>query len=214
MEVVHLTARRRENLGTRPSRALREEGLLPAVIYGHNQPPEYVVLNRHDVEVALHHGARTLDLKVDGKAQQYLIKEVQHNHLDSEVIHVDLMRVDVHERVRVNVGVEPRGTPKGVSEGGIFDPVLASIEVECRVTEIPDVLHPLVTNLGLGQSLLVKDLELPPGVKAITDPDAIVAIVRAKGVEEEEVAEEGEAEGETSAEPERITRAKKEEEED
>lgn len=213
MDTVQLKAQPREKLGTRPARAVRAQGLLPVVIYGHNEPPEFIALDRHEVEVALEHGARTLDVNVGGEVKQYLIKDVQHNHLDTAAIHLDLMRVDIHERIRVSVSVEPRGIAKGVSEGGIFDQMLSSIEVECRVTEIPGILHPVVTDMVLGQSLLVKDLVLPPGVTAVTDPNAIVAIVRAMGAEAEEPLATAEAESSTS-EPERITRPKKEEAEE
>ncbi len=210
MENVTLKAESRTLLGTRAARALRDEGRLPAVIYGHGEPPEAVSLARHDVEVALGHGARTLQVELGGEAKQYLIKDVQYDHLDHEPIHLDLARVDVNERVTVRVGIELRGVPNGVSEGGVLDQHMADIEVECLVTEIPDTLHPFVTDLGLEDSLLVKDLELPPGVESLADPDERVATVRAlMAAAEPEPTEEVE---ESTEEPERIGRVRKEEE--
>ena len=210
MENMTLKAESRTSLGTRAARALRDEGRLPAVIYGHGEPPEAVSLARHDVEVALGHGARTLQVELGGEAKQYLIKDVQYDHLDHEPIHLDLTRVDVNERVTVRVGIELRGVPNGVSEGGVLDQHMADIEVECLVTEIPDTLHPVVTDLGLEDSLLVKDLELPPGVESLADPDERVATVRAlMAAAEPEPTEEVE---EATEEPERIGRARKEEE--
>ena len=210
MENMTLKAESRTALGTRAARALRDEGRLPAVIYGHGEPPEAVSLARHDVEVALGHGARTLQVELGGEVRQYLIKDVQYDHLDHELIHMDLARVDVNERVIVRVGIELRGVPKGVSEGGALDQHMADIEVECLVTEIPDTLHPVVTDLGLEDSLLVKDLELPPGVESLADPDERVATVRAlMAAAEPEPTEEAE---EATEEPERIGRVRKEEE--
>lgn len=210
MENITLTAESRTSLGTRAARALRNEGRLPAIIYGHGEPPEAVSLARHDVKVALGHGARTLQVELGGEAKQYLIKDVQYDHLDHEPIHLDLTRVDVDERVTVRVGIELRGVPNGVSDGGVLDQHMADIEVECLVTEIPDTLHPVVTDLGLEGSLLVKDLELPPGVESLADPDERVATVRAlMAAAEPEPAEEVE---ETTEEPERIGRVRKEEE--
>lgn len=210
MENMTLKAESRTSLGTRAARALRDEGRLPAIIYGHGEPPEAVSLARHDVEVALGHGARTLQVKLGGEAKQYLIKDVQYDHLDHEPIHLDLTRVDINERVTVRVGIELRGVPNGVSEGGVLDQHMADIEVECLVAEIPDTLHPVVTDLGLEDSLLVKDLELPPGVESLADPDERVATVRAlMAAAEPEPTEEVE---EATEEPERIGRVRKEEE--
>ncbi len=209
METTTLAGENRNSVGTRASRALRECGKLPAVIYGHGEAPESVALVLHDVVVALSRGARTLEVDVNGKASQYLIKEVQYDYLNHTPIHLDLTRVDLHERVTVRVGIELRGVPKGVAEGGTLDLHLADLEVECMVSQIPETLHPLVVDLGVGDSLLVKDLELPDGVTATIDGDERVATVRAVVVEVEEEAEASEeAEGD-SAEPERIGRVRK-----
>jgi large subunit ribosomal protein L25 len=209
-----LKAQRRSEKGTRVCRALRAQGLLPAIVYGHREAPERISLPRHDVEVALGHGARTLQVDVDGKLQPCLIKEVQYDYLHKSPIHLDLARVDLHERVRVRVGIELRGVPKGVSDGGVLDQHMAYIEVECTVTDIPDTLHPIILHLGLGESLYVKDLPLPPGVKPLAAADDRVATVRELAAIPEPVAApavEGEAQ---PAEPERIGRVRKEETEE
>jgi len=211
METMTLTAEPRSSSGTRDARRLRALGRVPAVIYGHGEPPESVSFLLHDVEWALQHGARTLPVTTGKKTKQYLIKEVQYDHLGATPIHVDLARVDLDERVEVSVGIELRGTPKGISEGGVLDQFIASIDVECLVTAIPDTLHPMVTELGLGDVLRVRDLVLPEGVVVLTDPDDRIATVRELVPE---VEAEAETEGEAgSAEPERIGRVRKDEEE-
>jgi len=212
MEIVTLKSEPRQADGTRKARALRKEGKLPVVIYGHGEAPEAIALDQHEVEVALKHGARTLKVDVRGEAKPYLIKEVQYDHFAETPIHIDLARVDLNERVKVKVGIELRGTPKGVSEGGVLDQPMGQIEVECLVTDIPDTLHPFVSQLGLGESLYVKDLKLPEGVVALADPDDRIATVR-KIVEAAPVAAPVEGEEGAVAEPERIGRIKKEEEE-
>lgn len=210
METTKLKADPRSAVGTRAARKLRAGGQLPAVIYGHGEPPESVSLSRREVESSLAHGARTLEIHLNGVSKQYLIKEVQYDHLDTTAIHLDLARVDMDERVVVQVGVELRGVPKGVADGGVLEQLLAEIEIECRVTDIPDTLHPMVTELGVGDSLTVKDLELPPGVLAKGDPDERVATVRAV-VEAPEPEEEAEDEAE-AGQPERIGRIRKDDE--
>jgi large subunit ribosomal protein L25 len=212
MEIITLKSEPRQADGTRKARTLRKNGKLPVVIYGHGEPPESIALDQHEVEVALKHGARTLNVDIGGQAKPYLIKEVQYDHFAETPIHIDLARVDLNERVQVKVGIELRGTPKGVSEGGVLDQSMGQIEVECLVTDIPDTLHPLVTHLSLGESLLVRDLKLPPGVVALADPDDRIATVR-KIVEAAPVAAAPvEGEEAAAAEPERIGRVKKEEE--
>ncbi len=210
MEMITLTGKRRTELGTRASKALRATGMLPVIIYGHGETPEAVSLQLHDVRVALAHGARTLQVKHGRAKKQYLIKDVQYDHLGQMPIHLDLTRVDLDERVKVRVGIELRGVPKGVAEGGVLDQYMADLEVECLVREIPETLHPLVIELALGDSLLVKDLELPAGVIALAEPDARVATVRAMAEAPEPEASEEAAE-ETS-QPEVIGRVRKEEE--
>jgi len=214
METIELKGERRTVAGTRDARKLREQGRLPAIIYGHGETPETISLNLHDVEVGLAHGVRTMGVVVDGKKGQYLIKEVQYDHLDHTPIHMDLTRVNMNERVTVSVGIELRGTPEGTHEGGILDQHMAQIEVECLVSQIPETFHPLVNHLNVGDTLLVKDLEPPAGVTVLADPEERVCTVRAKAAaaatEEEE---EAEGEEEAVAEPERIGRVRKDEEE-
>ncbi len=210
MEIVTIQASVRQPKGSRVARSLRETGSLPAIIYGHKEPPEAVALTAHEVELALAHGARMLQVNVSGRVRPCLIKEVQYDHLQRSPIHLDLTRVNLTERVKVRVGIELKGVPKGVSEGGVLEQHLAAIEVECLVTEIPGTLHPVVGHLGLGESLLVKDLVLPAGVRTVSDPEDRVASVRE--LVEAPVAPllvEG-AEG--PVEPERIGRVRKEEE--
>lgn len=210
METLVLRGERRDHVGTRSSRALRAAGRVPAVVYGHGETPETLSLNLHDVMVGLAHGARTFEVEVAGAKKQFLIKEVQYDHMDATPIHLDLTRVDMNERVTVSVGIELRGTPKGAADGGVLEQYHADIEVECMVSQIPETLHPLVTELGVGDALLVKDLVLPAGVTTTFDPDERIASVRAQAVETEEAGEEDEASAE--GEPERIGRVRKDDE--
>lgn len=212
MEMITLNGEPRTEVGTRVSRALRTTGNLPAIIYGHGEAPETLSLGLHDVEVALAHGARMLQVKLGSGTNLYLIKEVQYDYLDHTPIHLDLTRVDLDERVKVRVGIELRGVPKGISEGGVLDQHQADVEVECLVTEIPDTFRPVVIELALGDSLLVKDLEMPSGVVLLTDSEERIATVRA--LLEAPEPEEGEEGEEGAPEPKMIGRTSKEEDAD
>ena len=213
METMTLACESRSDLGTRATRQLRKTGRLPVVAYGHGEAPETFSLVQHDVEVALAHGIRMMKLDVGGKVQLFLIKDVQYDHFDHLPIHMDLTRVDLNERVTVRVGIELKGVPKGIADGGILDQLMPDIEVECLVTDIPDTLHPVVAELGVGDFLLVKDLVLPTGVTATADGEDRVAMVKilATAAEDEETPE---SEEEKSDQPEMIGRVRKDEESD
>ncbi len=200
-QALVLKAKKREQVGSRMSRKIRSQGLLPAIIYGHKQEPVSIQLDYHDFALELQHHHRLLDIELDGKQEKLLVKDVQYDYMGDKYVHVDLARVNLDERVQVTVSVELKGIPVGVTEGGILEQAMVDVELECLVTSIPESIRVKVGELKLGQHLLAKDLELPAGTKLVTDPDALVAIVRAKGEEVEEVTPEV-AEG---VEPEVIT---------
>lgn len=214
MEIAAIQGEPRRPGGRRANRRVRNAGLVPSVIYGHDQPPETVALSLHDILIALDHQQHVIRLVIDGDEQQYLIKDVQYDHLQKTPIHVDLMRVDPNERVHVKVPVELRGTPQGAHEGGILVHVLTDIDVDCPLLRIPEAIHKNIKDLGLGEALHVGDLDFPEGVKPVHKADDIVAVVRVKrGVHVEAEEEEAPVE-EGAGEPEVIGRAAKEEAEE
>ncbi len=209
MERATIDATKRTPGGTQTARRLRKTGQLPAIIYGHGQPPQAVSLPTHDVCNELHHGSHLLRLSIDGAEEQFFVKEVQYDYLGTNPMHLDLTRVNLDERVKVTVAVELKGVPVGVKEGGVLDQLLGDLEVECVVTQIPEILRPNVAKLGLSESLHVKEIEYPEGVVPVTSGDEVVCTVRvlAEPTEEEEATE---GEGGT-AEPELIRKPKEEE---
>ncbi|MEW6200211.1 MAG: 50S ribosomal protein L25 [Planctomycetota bacterium] len=212
MDIATIQGETRTLGGRHANDRLRRQGLVPAVIYGHGKDPEYVSLSRHDIELALAHLQHVVQLKVGGREQQYLIKDVQYDHLQKTPIHVDLMRVDPNERVRVKVAIDLRGTPAGTLKGGTLVQVLAEAEIECLLLKIPDSIRARVDHLELNDMLHVREIEVPPDVKILHSPDDIVAVVhppRTTVTPEAEAA--APAEG---AEPEVISKGVKEEAED
>ncbi len=212
-ERLQLKSEVRTAVGTRHSEALRKQGLLPAVIYGHGKDPVAVSMNYHDFVEGLHHGHRLLDLEIDGKPQTLLVKDLQYDAFGVKVIHADLVRVDLTERVTVEVAIELKGTAVGTEQGAIVDQMLAALEIECLVSDIPDSIPVSVKALDVGDTIHAKDITLEGDMKIVTDPEALVAlchIVAAQAEEEEEEGAEGEEEEMTS--PEVITERKSEEE--
>ncbi len=186
-----LTLSGREKLGTRAARRLRAEGLVPGIIYGHGEANRPVAMARHDIELAIQHGERLIRGEVSGKQENFLIKDVQYDYLGQNVLHVDLARVRLDERVEVTVPIELRGTPVGVdSEDGVLTKLLPEVRLECVVTSIPEEIRASVAALHVNESLRVADLELPEGVKVLEEPETVIASVTVVAEEEAAPAEE------------------------
>jgi len=205
-QAAQVTAKSRSELGSRANKRLRSAGMLPGVIYGHKEAIIPITLPKKDVVTHLTHGAHLFDLAIDGKSEKVLIKEVQYDHLGLEVIHVDFARVSLDEKVEVTVPLELKGTPKGEEEGAVLQQIVAELEIECLVTDIPDAIRHNVSDMAKDSVLHVKELKLPAGVRVLQDEDLIVAMVREI---KEEVAATEAAEG--AAEPEVIGKGKEEE---
>jgi len=204
-----LKANKRTESGTRKARALRKEGLLPAVLYGHGEGTVAVTLHMHELEVALIHGEKLLEIEMDGERQNVLIKDIQYDTWGQKVLHVDLTRVSLDELVTVTVKITLMGTPIGVDEGGSLQQVMPSTEIQCRVDQIPEDIRVQVTELKIDDALHLSDLELPEGSELLGDPEALVCSVVT--IAEEVEAEEAE-EGEDATQPE-VIGAKPEDEE-
>ena len=169
-------------------------------------------LDRHALELELLHRHRLLSLDLGGAPQSYLIREVQYDHLGTDPIHLDLLRVDLDEVVTVDVAIELVGTPKGVTHHGLLEHGIDKVAVECKASNIPEIIKARVGDLDLGDSLTVADLDMPEGVRTVTPPNEVVATIRTLTVAAE--AEEAPAEAEVvSTEPEVISKGKSEAEE-
>lgn len=173
-----ITAKARPELGSRANKRLREQGLLPGVVYGHKEAVVPVTLPKKEVVNHLEHGTHLFDLQLDGKSEKVLVKEVQYDHLGLEVLHVDFARVSLDEKVEVTVPLELKGTPKGESQGAKLLQIVADLHVECLVTEIPDAIRHNVSDMEKDTVLHVSDLKLPPGVKVLLSGDVLLATVR------------------------------------
>jgi len=208
-KMVLLKAEIRDKTGSKCAVKLRRQGRIPAIVYGHKQEPVAISLDAHSFIEQLHRGHRLMDVQIGKKKEKMIIKDLQHDHLGKDIIHVDLMRVDVTETVRVAVPVELKGIAYGAHEGAIIEKRVNTIEVECKATDIPESIVVLVKDMNIGDVVHARDVELPEGVKLISPPETLVAtcsiVVVAKTTEE--------IEAETPAAPEVITEAKPAEEE-
>ncbi len=208
VQTAQMQVKSRNEIGSRANRKLRDAGMVPGVIYGHKEAVVPIKLDRRELSGHLVRGAHVFTLSIEGKAENCLVKDVQYNHLGDTLLHVDFSRVSLDERVTVTVPIELKGKPKGEEENGVLQQILAELEIECLVMEIPEAIRHNVSDMKLDDVLHVSDLKLPPGVKAMQDDDLIVATVR-EVQEEAPVAAVAEA---GAAEPEIIGRKPTEEE--
>jgi large subunit ribosomal protein L25 len=210
-ESVALVGEPREGRGKQAARKLRRGGKVPAVVYGHKEETLSIALPLEDVEKAIRRGVRVVDLKAGGKEEKALIRDVQWDHLGKELLHVDFTRVAADERIVVTVPIQLRGTAPGVTAGGVLDQPLHALSVECLAISIPESIRVNIGELQIDSAIHVRDLALPPGVKAMSDADAIVVHVTPPVAEAEAPAA---PEGAEAAEPEVIGQKEKAAEEE
>lgn len=210
-ETPVLQAKKRDRTGSRYSRRIREQGGLPAVVYGHKQGPVSITLDAKQTLTLIHDHERVFTLDVEGgETETVLLRDLQFDYLGTNIVHCDLARVDLNERVNVRVSIDLVGDAKGLkkSRTSIIHTV-SELELECTVTNLPESVEVDVSDMDVGDVIHASDVKLPKDTMVLlTDPDAIVAnlIQQAEIEETDESAEPG-----TAAAPEVITEKKEEE---
>jgi large subunit ribosomal protein L25 len=189
---VKLSARARTHIGGSVANKLKREGLIPAVIYGGKEGALPLQVGARDISNVLSRarGENILvELEIDNagstSSRMALIQEVQHATLSGGIVHVDFHAINMNEVLHTTVPLEPRGEPAGVkSFGGILEQSLRSLDIECLPKDLPEVLAIDVSGLNIGDSIHVRHIMLPAGVKALEDPDLTVFLVAAPTVAE------------------------------
>jgi large subunit ribosomal protein L25 len=190
-----LTVQRRTQVGRNAIKKIKADGMVPGVIYGSSQEPVNLQVNGRELLNVLSRASGEnilVELEIeDGTGKQNalaMIQEIQHHPLQREILHVDFHAVSANETVSAEVPLETVGEAVGVKvHGGLLEHILRYLEVECLPGDLPQVIEVDVTNLDVGQSLHVRELNLPSGVEAITDPEQTVVAVVESRVEEEVV---------------------------
>jgi large subunit ribosomal protein L25 len=218
---VTLQAKPRTETGKGAARSLRRQGYIPGVIYGHGEETRACQVESKQVEKLLtagSHESTIIDLKLeDGGTSSVLIREVQVHPYRSEVLHIDFLAVRKGEKVKLEVPVRLVGVSPGVKEGGIMEHLRHDVEIRCIPSKIPEALDLEISEMNIGDSVTVADLEVPEDVEVLTDGAATIVSVVPPAVlkVEEEAPEEVEEEGVVAeeAEPEVVGRGRPAEEE-
>ena len=179
----------RADTGKGAARRLRREGLLPAVIYGGDAEPVLVTLAHHKVLKNLENDAiysHILTIKVDGKDETTILKDIHRHPSKPIVMHMDFLRINQDEAIRVNVPLHfmSEDIAEGVKKGGVVTHHLVDVEVSCLPAQLPEFIAVDVAELDLGDSLHLSDLVVPEGIEIVglsqgDDHNAVVVAIQA-----------------------------------
>jgi large subunit ribosomal protein L25 len=200
---------RNKGTGTRVVRKLRQQGRVPAVIYGHKQPVVPITLAYDDVWSMIKGAGHLAELDLGGTTETVLIRDVQWDHLGKQILHLDFARVNVEELIETEVNIEIRGLAAGVAEGGVLEQVVHALSIRCPAGAIPDAIKVDVSPVKLGEGIHVRDLSLPSGVTVDADEDLLILHVVMRGAQAETTEA---AAGEGATQPEVIKPERKEKE--
>ena len=217
MEKVVLQAEKRDVIG-KQVKAMRRAGKLPAVIYGRHTEPISIALDAHSASLALGKltSSSLVTIELDGTQFPTLVREKQRDYIKNRLLHVDFLAVSLTETISASVIVNFVGVSTAVKDyNAVFVVNLASLEVECLPTDLPERIDVDISVLARpGDGIRVRDVKVSDKVRVLDDPDTMVAVATFAKVEEEVAAVPG-AEGVAPAEAEpelAVERGKKEEE--
>ena len=182
-DIISFTAEKRERAGKGVARALRREGLVPAVIYGDNKEPEGVSLSRKDFTKLYNTGrlmSTLLDIEVDGKKTRVLTRDLQLHPVRDDIMHADFLRLSKGTKIAVEVQVVflNENTCPGLKTGGVLNVVRYTVELNCPADSIPDSIEVDLASVNMGDSVHISDITLPDGVvPVISDRDFTIATI-------------------------------------
>ncbi|UCC43643.1 MAG: 50S ribosomal protein L25/general stress protein Ctc [Candidatus Zixiibacteriota bacterium] len=199
MKELSLAAQPRTEAGKGAARRARMEGFIPGVVYGPEIEPLSIAVKEKDFRAAMRGsvGTAIINLDVGGKANKVILRDIQRDPITSRVMHVDFHAVSMNKEINVSVPVNFVGTPRGVkTDGGIMQITMHELEISCLPANIPDQLDINVEDLGIGESIHVRDVTMPNTRILSQQQRTIVVIAAPTVIKAEEVAEEEAVEGE------------------
>ncbi|CAA9515606.1 MAG: hypothetical protein AVDCRST_MAG17-2263 [uncultured Solirubrobacterales bacterium] len=172
-----LAVEERPEIGSRSSRRLRRAGWIPGIVYGVGADPVAFKVGERDLRLALQNPSAVLDLKVgSGKTLPVIVKDQQRHPVRDEVVHVDLLQVNLNQTIQSTVLVELEGAEDapGVTEGGVLEQVTRELNIEALPTDIPETIVVDVSQMDAADTLSLSVVVAPEGVTFLDDPDETV----------------------------------------
>ncbi len=201
-DIFVVEAQQRTDAGKGASRRLRHEGLVPGVVYGAHKEPAMISMVHNQIMQRLEHEAfysHILTLKIDGKSEQVILKDLQRHPARPIIMHADFLRVSAKEKLKTNVPLHFVGEEdaKGVKEGGVVSHLLTEVEVSCLPADLPEYIEVSVAGLDIGEAVMLSEVVVPEGVELPVlsqddFTDVQVVSIHAPQVEAEEVADDEE----------------------
>ena len=193
---ISLNATLREDKGKGASRRLRHANTLPAIVYGGSKDSVSITLQQKDIQHKLPDESfysQVLSLSIEGKAEDVLIRDIQHHPYKMEVMHMDFVRVDANKVVHIHSQLHFIGedvSPGAKTEDGVISHVIIEVELECLPKDIPDHIEVDLSEMHIGDVIHLSDLKMPKGVEILAlkhgeDNDSVVASMHVRKVAEE-----------------------------
>jgi len=183
LETLEIQVDSREAGTKHQARRLRRGGKIPGILYGPKTQPVALAFNKKEfsTRVAGLEGSHLVRLKSGSAAlaeKVALVKEMQYHPVTGDVVHADLYEVDLTEKIQVRVPLHFVGKAAGVVRGGILQPIVREIEVECLPLDIPEFFNVEVSGLDIGDSVHIEDIVMPEGITALFESNfALVSVV-------------------------------------
>ena len=177
MQAVAIDGQVRENLGKKATRATRREGVVPAVLYGTKDPIHFTLKPLSVRSLIYTPEFKIAELTIDGKQHRAIIKDVQFHPVSDVILHIDFLALEDNHPVKVAVPVTFEGTSPGVRSGGKLQQVMRRISIKATPENLVDHLVLSIDGLELGQSIRIRDLQVPEGVEVLNPPASPVASV-------------------------------------
>ncbi|HET6906011.1 MAG TPA: 50S ribosomal protein L25/general stress protein Ctc [Rhodanobacteraceae bacterium] len=172
MATIHeIAAQGRTDQGKGASRRLRRAGNVPAIVYGAGQPPQNIQFEHNTLALAARNewfSSSILDLLIDGNRQKVLLRDVQKHPFKPQLLHLDFLRINENEAIRVRVPlhfVNQEKSPAGKASGVVVSHAMTDVEVSCLPKDLPEFLEVDLIDLKLGDIVHVSDIKLPSGVE-------------------------------------------------
>ncbi len=192
MAVTNLKCEARTAVGTKQVARLRESGKVPAIVYGGPNEPQNLSIDVLDVERELRHHRRVFTLDLAGAQQGVYLQDAQFDVMSDEALHLDFIRIDLAQDLKLDIRLVFSGHAKGVAKGGSLVKDMLTVPLSCKSDSVPHSVEVLVGDMDLGSEILCKEIKLPEGCTLNCSEDAIAVHMP----EEEERPDLEEEEGE------------------
>ena len=190
-EYEKLDLKERTVKGKSKARSLRRDGMVPGIYYFRGEENVDLQIDKKKLYHAMSSGQHVFEVEMNGATQYVTIKGIQYHPVTDEVLHIDLMQVNMTEKMKFTIPISLEGEAEGVKEGGVLSQILTTIDVNCLPTSVPDNILVDISNMELNSNMTVADIiNIPEGVEIFSDPESTIATLAPPKEEEEPVVED------------------------